>query len=255
MIRVFSFIGSMAGERSATARYSDNLAKVLKEKAKEAGKEVSYERITGNLIRSSFCLSCSSCFKKGVCPLDEQDDMAGLKEKIRQSDILFFGSPVYISDMSGLTKNVLDRIAYWAHRYELAGKPAAVFAITDSSFGQETAKHMAEILSYTGLVTVHTGYAKRGMTLHPNLYLEEDMLPIWEEAADRLLDAHESVLPYITDMDELKFQTRKRLAERALKLAEVTGLTTWDEVYVLRSRGVFEARTYAEYLNLAKREP
>lgn len=255
MIRVFSFIGSMAGERSSTARYSDNLAGVLKEKAKEAGKEVSYERITADQIRSLFCLSCCNCFKKGICPLDEQDDMAGLKEKIRQSDILFFGSPVYMSDMSGVTKNVIDRISYWAHRYELAGKPAAVFAVTDSSFGQETAQHMAEMLSYTGLVTVHTGHAKRGMAQHPNLYLEEDMLPIWEEAADRLLDALGSVLPYITDRDELKFRTRKKIAERALKLAEVTGLTAWDEHYVLRRRGVLEAQTYADFLRQAQSEP
>lgn len=252
MIRVFSFIGSMAGEKSATARYSDNLARVLKEKAKEEGKEISYERITGDRIRSDYCLSCLNCFKKGSCPLDKQDDMDILKEKIRECDILFFGSPVYMLDMSGITKNVIDRISYWAHRYELAGKPAAVFATTDSNFGQETAEHMAELLSYTGLVTVHTGHAKRGMSLHPNLYLEEDMLPIWEEAAVRLLAAYESALPYITDMDERKFQARKRIASRALKLAEVTGLTTWDEHYVLRERGVLEAPTYADYLNIRR---
>lgn len=254
MIKVFSFIGSMAGEKSATARYSDKLARVLQEKAEKAGKELSYERITGDRIRSFYCRSCCNCFKKGICPLDEQDDMAGLKEKIRQSDILFFGSPVYLSDMSGITKNVIDRLSYWAHRYELAGKPAAVFATTDSSFGQETAQHIAEMLSYTGLVTVHTGYARRGMTLHPNLYLEEDMLPIWEEAADRLLDALDSVLPYITDMDERKFQARKKIAGRALKLAEATGLAAWDEHYVLRRRGVLEAQTYADYLSQVKRE-
>ena len=253
MIRVFSFIGSMAGEKSATARYSDNLAQVLQEKAKETGLEVSYEQITGRQIRSDYCLSCCNCFKKGICPLDERDDMAMLKEKILQSDILFFGSPVYLSDLSGIMKNVLDRISYWAHRYELAGKPAAVFATTDSSFGQETAVHMAQMLSYTGLITVHTGHAKRGMYQHPNLFLEEDMHPIWEEAAEKLLDALQSPVSYITDLDEQKFRVRKRIAGRALKLAEVTGLAAWDEHYVIRDRGMLETQTYAEYLRKSRK--
>ena len=248
MIRIFSFIGSMAGEKSSTARYSDELARVVSEMAKKQGEEVSYERMTGKDVRVDYCLSCSSCFRNGVCPLDSRDDMAMLKKKMSECDILFVGSPVYIGDMSGLMKSVMDRISYWAHRYELAGKPAAVFAVTDSSHGQETAERMSDALNYTGLLTVHTGYARRGMHTHPNLYLETDMGPIWQEAAEKLLCALRSPASFVTELDELKFRTRKALAKRALKYAEVTGIAAWDECVILQERGVTGAKTYAEYL-------
>ncbi|MCR5650230.1 MAG: flavodoxin family protein, partial [Lachnospiraceae bacterium] len=248
MIKVFSFIGSMAGEGSKTASYSDKLARKLIEKAEGEGEEISYERITADMIRSDYCRSCLSCFRSGICPLDEQDDMAMLKEKMLQSDILFFGSPVYMGDMSAAAKNVIDRIAYWAHRYELAGKPAAVFATTDSSFGKETAEHAAELLNYTGLVVVHKGYAYREMSLHPNLFLEEDMDPVFEEAAGRLLDAYRSVTSYITGWDEAKFLSRKLIAARAIKKAESEGGDAWSEYYVLRDRGILDAKSYVEYL-------
>ena len=252
MITVFSFIGSMAGEKSRTARYSDNLAQVLREMALKSGEEVSYERITGDQIRLEYCRSCGSCFKNGTCPLDDRDDMDMLKEKMLGSDILFFGSPVYMGDMSGLAKNVIDRIAYWAHRYELAGKPAVVFATTDSSFGQETADHMAELLSFTGMIIVHKGHAKRGTNMKPNLYIESDMRPIWEDAAGALLRALRSPASCITDRDELKFQIRKRIVRRNLKLAEVTGIPAWNECYVMKERGVLDAATYADYLEYCR---
>jgi len=248
MIRIFSFIGSMAGEKSGTARYSDELAGAVSELAKKEGEEVSYERITGKEVRVDYCLSCLNCFKKGVCPLDSRDDMAMLKKKMLECDILFVGSPVYMGDMSGITKSVVDRTAYWAHRYEMAGKPAAVFTTTDSSHGPETAERLADALNYSGLLTVHTGYARRGMTLHPNLYLKNDMEPVWQEAAEKLLGALRSPASYVTEMDELKFRTRKVLMKRAQAFAKATGLAPWDECTVYWERGITEAATFAEYL-------
>ena len=248
MIRIFSFVASMAGERSGTVRYSDNLARVVEETAKRQGEEVAYERMTGQDVRVDYCLSCLGCFKNGICPLDSRDDMAMLKNKMKECDILFFGSPVYLGEMSGLAKSVIDRISYWAHRYELAGKPAAVFATTDNSYGQETAEHMARLLNFTGLLTVDAGFARRGMKLHPNLYLENDMQSIWQETAEKLLDARRSPASYVSKQAELNFMTRKVLAKRALAYAEVTGIPTWNENIVLKERGILEAASYAAYL-------
>lgn len=248
MIRIFSFIGSLAGEKSATARYSDELARVVTEMAKKEGEEVSYERITGKEVHVDYCLSCLNCFKKGVCPLDSRDDMPMLKKKMLECDLFFIGSPVYMGDMSGITKSLVDRIAYWAHRYELAGKPAAVFTTTDSSQGPETAERLSDALNYTGLLTVHTGYALRGMGMHPNLYLETDMGSLWQEAAEKLLGALRSPVSYITERDELKYKSRRVLSKRALAFSNVTGIEPWDECSVLLDRGVIETGTYAEYL-------
>jgi len=253
MIKVFSFIASMAGEKSGTARYSDDLAAVLRKTAEAAGEEISYERMTGNQLRVDYCLSCLNCFQKGICPLDSRDDMPILKKKLLESDILFIGSPVYMGEMSGLMKSAVDRLAYWGHRYELAGKPAAIFTTTDASFGQEVADRLADRLEFSGLVPVHTGHAKRGMGLHPNLYLASDMMPIYEEAAQKLLQALASPADFLGEFAEIKFKSRKRLANRGLKLARVTGIPTWEECLVLERRGILQAETYADYLRDASR--
>ena len=107
---------------------------------------------------------------------------------------------------------------------------------------------MAELLSFTGLVVVHAGYARRGMNTHPNLYLDGDMRPGWEEAAGKLLEALKSPSSFLTDRDELKYQIRKRAAGRGLKMAEITGIPAWNECYVLQERGIMDEDSYAAYL-------
>jgi multimeric flavodoxin WrbA len=253
MIKVFSFIASMAGEKSGTARYSDDLAAVLRKTAEAAGEEMSYERKTGDQLRVDYCLSCLNCFQKGVCPLDSRDDMPILKKKLLESDILFIGSPVYMGEMSGLMKSVVDRLSYWGHRYELAGKPAAIFTTTDATYGQEVAERLADRLDFSGLVPVHLGHAKRGMFFHPNLYLASDMLPIYEEASQKLLQALASPADFLGQSAEIKFKGRKRLANQGLKMAGLTGIPAWEECLVLERRGILQAETYADYLRDASR--
>jgi len=176
MIRIFSWIGSCAGKASKTLRYSNRLAETVQKKAEGIGEAVSYEYMTGDMLRLDYCRSCNNCFMKGKCPLDSQDDMGILKQKLLDCDILFIGSPVYMGGMSAITKNVIDRIAYWSHRFELTGKVGAVFATTSASYGSETADQLAFLARMNGVVVAHTGYA----TLNagsPNLYLDEVMLP------------------------------------------------------------------------------
>ena len=139
MIKVFSLIGSAAGERSTTAQLSDRFAAAFRQRAAEDGETVSYERMTAADVRLDFCRSCYSCFRSGICPLDSVDDMGMIKQKMRDCDILFLGSPVYMGRMSGFTKCVLDRLADMSHRLELLGKPTLLFMTTDSNHGQAAA--------------------------------------------------------------------------------------------------------------------
>ena len=157
MIKVFSFVASCAGERSHTKKFSDRLAEAVRARAEAEGETVEYECMTGADVRVDYCRSCVSCFYKGFCPLDEADDMAMLKRKMLECDILFFGTPVYLWQMSGIAKSVIDRISYWAHRYELLGKPCVVFSRTDSSHGPEVASELARLLGFTGAVVANAG--------------------------------------------------------------------------------------------------
>ena len=113
LIKVFSFVGSQAGNKSRTARFSDMVADKLKSYIQEP---IAYERLTGADVHLDFCRSCESCFSTGKCPADAGDDMGMIKQKMLEADMLFFCSPVYAGSMSATAKAVVDRLAYWCHR-------------------------------------------------------------------------------------------------------------------------------------------
>lgn len=74
------------------------------------------------------CRGCRACFDHGedACPL--KDDVARIRSKIDAADLLLLASPVYVDDVSGLMKNLMDRLAYLSHRPALTGKHAYILA-------------------------------------------------------------------------------------------------------------------------------
>lgn len=57
-----------------------------------------------------YCQACLSCWIKtpGVCI--QKDDMAELMEKVIQSDIVIFATPVYADNVTGIMKTFIDRM-------------------------------------------------------------------------------------------------------------------------------------------------
>jgi multimeric flavodoxin WrbA len=68
------------------------------------------------------CRGCRICFERGEekCPL--KDELLPLKAKLKAADGVLIASPVYVDDVSGLTKTWIDRMAHVCHRPEFAGK-------------------------------------------------------------------------------------------------------------------------------------
>jgi multimeric flavodoxin WrbA len=79
------------------------------------------------------CRGCRACFDQGEdkCPL--KDDLLSVKTKMRQADGLLIASPVYVDDVSGITKTWIDRLAHVCHRPEFAGKCACLVTTVGSS--------------------------------------------------------------------------------------------------------------------------
>ena len=252
MIKVFSFVASCRGKYSKTARMSNDLAKRFIEKAEAAEETVEYEMMTGDQLRVDYCRSCNNCFMKGECPLDSVDDMAKLKSKFLEADIIFFGTPVYLWEMSGMAKSVLDRISYWTHRLELAGKIGVTFDTTSSSHGPEVAENLKKLLEFTGMNVVSTAYALSDG--HPTLYYKKDMDPIYDEICDRLLEAWRDPTAFITEDNENVFLNIKAQTKQRVKLAELTGREPAAETMVNYERGIMEFDNYKEMLISIKKE-
>ncbi|MHA1555511.1 MAG: flavodoxin family protein [Candidatus Heimdallarchaeota archaeon] len=74
--------------------------------AKEAGAET--DKIILNELTIAPCQGCYSCSDKGKCQFD--DDMDIINEKISESSVLVFGTPVYFWGPTGQFKVFTDRL-------------------------------------------------------------------------------------------------------------------------------------------------
>ena len=248
MIRVFSIVSSCSGENGITAGFSNMVAEKLSQRAADLGESIEYECITGDTIRLSFCRSCNNCFNQGVCPLDKTDDMAKIKEKLLAADIIFFCSPVYLAGMSGFAKCVIDRMAYVARRFELAGKTAAVLVSTSYSYGKETAEEIKKALQFMGASVAYAGYVCRSRN-NPNIYIPEQMDKLTDEISDRLLASLEGPGRFIEVWQDQAFIIRKKINRRALLMNEIAGVDIPDEVKVCTERGYGQYKTLSEYVS------
>jgi len=105
------------------------------------------------------------CQSRGeqYCPI--KDELSMLVQKMREVDGVIFASPVYTANVSALVKNLMDRIAYFAHRPAFLGK-AAMLVTTASSGTKDTLKALAWF-GYTGFEIV----ASLGIPVWPSLHI------------------------------------------------------------------------------------
>ncbi|HCM92782.1 MAG TPA: hypothetical protein DIS78_09485 [Lachnospiraceae bacterium] len=247
MIRVFSIVCSCAGRDGATARFSDMAADRLKERAAQAGETVEYECITADTVNLSFCRSCNSCFKKGSCPLDSVDDMPKIKEKLICADVIFFCSPVYMGTMSGFAKSLIDRIAYYAHRFEFAGKTAAVLVTTSTNHGSETVNDIKKMLQFMGASVAYAGCAYRHEG-EPNIHLPQEMAPELSRLSESVLESLNAPEKYIEEWQELSFIHRNRMNKKSARLLEIAKIQLPDEARVCIERGYGNFKTLTDYV-------
>lgn len=251
MIRVFSFVGSCAGEASHTKALSDRLAAALSDRVESRGERISYDCVTADMLRVSFCRSCNSCFSTGVCPLDATDDVGDLKNRLLEADIVLFGTPVYLAGMSGAAKCVLDRIAFWTHRLELAGKAGMALVTTSNNHGPEVEQRLRELLQFTGLA-MPEGLC---LQLHaaPRLDRPEEAEPRIAAAAGRLLDALDDPTTCLTSQQELYWKGLSLTTRRNMMRHYLYGEKVREETRVLDERRISAHDSLASYV-LQRRE-
>jgi len=75
-------------------------------KSMDSGVEIDYVNLSKmNLI---FCKGCASCYKTGVCIIND-DGLEELYKRIEECDGVIFGSPTYATNVSGHLKVFFDR--------------------------------------------------------------------------------------------------------------------------------------------------
>lgn len=88
-----------------TGSNSELVAKEIEKGAKEAGNEVEFVSLKGKRI--AFCQGCQACQKLGRCVIE--DDANPITDKMAESEVIVWVTPIYYYEMSGQMKTLIDR--------------------------------------------------------------------------------------------------------------------------------------------------
>lgn len=133
---------------------SEILAHEAERGAKEAGHEVEFVTLKDKKIE--FCKGCMACQKLQHCVIN--DDANEITEKIKNSDVVVWATPVYYYEMSGQMKTLIDR----ANSLYVSGyNVKEVYVITTSADESEDVVHRV-ISALNGWIACLPGMELKG---------------------------------------------------------------------------------------------
>ncbi len=144
-----------------TARLISLLEEQIQHEGERTGEPLDLETVSLGHLHIEPCRGCRICFDRGEehCPL--KDDLLEIKAKMIAADAIILASPVYVDDVSGITKNWIDRLAHICHRPQFFGKYAYLLATTGESSTSHTLRTM-NALMYWGFTVVGRAGFKTG---------------------------------------------------------------------------------------------
>ena len=95
---------------------TEALLEAALEGARSAGAETGL--IALRQTRLSPCVACNSCFKTGLCRIE--DEFTGILDQLLTTDRIIFGSPVFFMNVTAQAKLMIDRCqCLWSRKYVL----------------------------------------------------------------------------------------------------------------------------------------
>lgn len=146
-MKVFSYIGTKRGTNSNTYR----VVKMLINEMKQFDSNLECEIITSTEYELMQCSECLNCFDKGYCVKDNVDNFNAIKDKMLNSDVIIFGTPVLGANVSGEMKKLIDRLSYWLHLMPLISKIGVSVVTASSNSLMETNSYLKKIMESFGL--------------------------------------------------------------------------------------------------------
>lgn len=133
-------INSSARTGGNTGRVMNLFEESLLSLAREQGITLTLTRV--NLAQRDLlpCLGCRACFDRGEEACPRKDDLLQLRNELLDADGYLIASPVYVEDVNGTMKTLIDRLAFFSHRPALFGK-AALLHVTSGSGSSNHALH------------------------------------------------------------------------------------------------------------------
>ena len=105
----------------------------------------------------NYCLACDGCRKNGGACVQE-DDMAGILDKIIAADVLVMATPVYFYTMDAQMKTLIDRT--YAKFPEISNKDM-YFIVTAADTNRESLERTIE--GFRGFTSCYSGLEEKGI--------------------------------------------------------------------------------------------
>lgn len=169
------------------------------------------------------CIGCENCLRKGICNI--KDSAGVLLDKMSSAEGIIIGTPVYLRQISGYLKMLIDRGCSWYHRSPLVGKPIFFVTATQVSGSKQAMKYLNDLSVQWG--TINTGFLSRtmfsmnrdfknGMLKKFNYYLKETNKRKYRPSLKQLIEFHtQKVLAiHVLPLDK-EYWTQKDYLDKA----------------------------------------
>lgn len=150
MINIYTLICSNR-KKGVNYTFSKKLNKKLKEEFQHRGKETNIITKFIDQYNVKMCSGCQTCFRDSKCVYC--DDQIKFIEHLQLADIVIFCVPVYINNIPGNLKVLLDRIGYLVHLMPFLGKSGIILTTSSLSGFDMVEGYMEMIFSYLGIST------------------------------------------------------------------------------------------------------
>lgn len=149
-------INSSGRTAGNTARVMDLLEQSLKTIAQETALDLTIERVSLARLALKPCIGCRACFDRGEAFCPQQDELLALYEKMRAAGGYVIASPIYVEDVNGMLKTMIDRMAFLCHRPALYGKSALLFTTSGIGSSRHALTTMTKAFGTWGIKTAAT---------------------------------------------------------------------------------------------------
>lgn len=217
-MKVFAYVGSMHAD-SVTLKVVENLIGQLAAKT-----DVSSTVIHARDCDTSFCRGCSKCFTSLHCSLDDSDGFSDIRKKLEESDFVILASPVYLHDVSGVMKNFIDRISYYARSKCLFGKDGLALSTAINNGGSLTVDYLSKTMHLFGINVISRLPL---YTETPGTTFEQTLDSVLPDTVEAIIEAHDN-----TDLHNnvLKYYfNQERLTVRFFSAEDTEKYKCWNE--------------------------
>lgn len=162
------------------------------------------------------CNGCENCLRRGKCNIKDEADI--MLTKMSSADGIVIGTPVYLRQISGYLKILIDRGCAWYHRSPLVGKPILFVTSTQATGSKQAVKYLEDVSTQWG--TIHAGSISKTMFNFEREFKKDALSKFMYYLED---DNKKNYRPNLKQV--IEFHTQKVLAVNILPL----DLTYWTE--------------------------